>query len=320
MRAITLLLLTTIAIHGFGEDVFRTPIPKPLPETWIPPQDQAKQIKEKGFVWIRNFFSREQVELIRDWAKEIDETSRTLLELSAKSGLTLKQLAQQFPLTPIIVPEAKDPSIACRAEDLMTCFPPFAEFVQGNVAAYISHLMNEPYVLFKDKINFKWPGGGAFTPHQDFPAYEFLGPREHITAMISVDSATLANGCLKVAANWDEVCAQLEQSHPELFTNGRPVLPFVIGGKLHGSIQPEYLTDVVWLDLLTSPRDLVLFDSYLPHYSEPNNSLEPRRAFFITHNRLIEGEHRRAYYFAKREDPDNPIFHIGTPTKARTKE
>jgi hypothetical protein len=40
---------------------------------------------------------------------------------------------------------------------------------------------------------------------------------------------------------------------------------------------------------------------------------------FITHNKLKEGDFRKAYYHAKREDPQNPMFHIGTPTKARNK-
>jgi hypothetical protein len=283
-------------------------------------EKQRAFLREHGYLWIRDFFSQEQVLMIRKWADEIGAASSKLIELSQLSGIGLKQIAQTLPLTPIVVPEAKTPSIACRAEDLLTCYPDLCDFIEGNVTSYIGRLQGEPYVLFKDKLNFKWPGGGAFTPHQDFPAYEFLGPREHVTAMVCIDAATLENGCLQIAVNWREVRAQLAATHPEIFVNGRPILPFIQGGPQHGSIEPFYLDSIVWLQLLTSPRDLVLFDSYIPHYSEANNGTEPRRAMFLTHNRLREGEHRKAYYFTKRQDPDNPIFHIGTPTKARNKD
>ena len=122
--------------------------------------------------------------------------------------------------------------------------------------------------------------------------------------MITIDAATEENGCLKVAMDWNEE---------------KKVLPFIVGGKEHGAIDPEYTSKMKWLSLLTSPRDLVLFTSYIPHYSEKNLSQGSRRAMFFTLNSLADGDHRSAYYYAKRNDPNNPIFHIGTPTKAHNK-
>ena len=122
--------------------------------------------------------------------------------------------------------------------------------------------------------------------------------------MVCVDPATLENGCLQVDPNW---------------TGGKNILPYMLGGSSHGSIQPEHSKNIAWLPLETSPRDLVLISSYVPHYSEVNNSSKPRRAMLFTHNRLKEGDHRVAYYYAKRHDPHNPVFHFATPTKARDK-
>jgi len=261
-------------------------------------QEQRTFFQENGYLWIKNFFSSEQVRLLQKWAEDINRGAEITLQLSndAKNDL---------PGTLIIVPEARNPSIACRAEDLCSVYPDLYHFVQGTVAAYIGCLLAEPYVLFKDKINFKWPGGGAFPPHQDFPAYENFGPREHVTAMVCIDAATLENGCLQVDEHW---------------RGGSKVLPYVIGGKSHGSIDPEYSKSISWLPLETSQRDLVLINSYIPHYSEINYSQKPRRAMFFTLNRLKEGEHRMAYFHAKRYDPLNPVFHFATPTKARDKD
>lgn len=275
--------------------------------------------KEHGYLWIKDFFSDEQVKMLRSWADEVNCESQAILTLSKQAGILPSEIASRIPGALIVVPESRDPLLACRAEDMLTCYPTLFHFVSGTISSYIDHLMDEPYILFKDKINFKWPGGGAFLPHQDFPAYEFFGPREHITAMVSIDPATIENGCLYVAENWHANFIGAAGVDQEALSSNRAVLPYVVGGKEHGSIQPEYSAKIKWVALETSPRDLVLFDSYVPHYSEPNQSKASRRAMFLTHNRLREGEHRQAYYHAKRHDPDNPLFHFATPTKARSK-
>src|SRR5262249_531597 len=75
----------------------------------------------------------------------------------------------------------------------------------------LSQLMGEPAVLFKEKINFKLPGGKGFTPHQDAPAFTTFGQKYHITMMVSVDPSTIENGCLDIVpdfANTTETLAQ----------------------------------------------------------------------------------------------------------------
>ena len=234
-----------------------------------------------SFVWTKNFFSKEDVAFLQ-----------TIANRSTKETANL-----------ITVPEAKNPALLCRVEDLCTAFPEFHAFLQEKVTLFVDQMMGEPYVFFKDKLNFKWPGGGAFPAHQDYPAYALFGPHQHVTVMISIDPATLENGCLHVANNWQ----------------GETVLPYIEGGPDHGSIVPDVAQSFEWLPLTTSPCDLVLFNSYVPHYSKPNQSQSSRRALFITYNRASEGRWREAYFHAKRTDPDNPLFHFATPTQARSK-
>jgi ectoine hydroxylase-related dioxygenase (phytanoyl-CoA dioxygenase family) len=281
-------------------------------------QEKKDHFQKYGYVWLPNFYSREQVALLRSWAERVDQDAQTLLAIGQEMNISLQELARSFPQAVIVVPERGDSSKVCRAEDLLTCYPDFHAFVQGTLTTYLSHMLEETYVLFKDKINFKWPGGGAFTPHQDFPAFEFFGPREHVTAMVCIDAATIENGCLYIAHDWKKSLPNsifgTDADNVSAF-----VLPYVEGGKNHGSILPEICEQLVWLPIEASPGDVVFFDSFVPHYSEVNQSIAPRRALFLTHNRLREGEHREAYYRMKRADPDNPMFHFGTPTQARTK-
>lgn len=285
------------------------------------PHESFKEIQQKffqihGYLWIKDFFSDEQVSLIQCWAKRINQDSEDILNFTQNEENCTKMLPGSF----ILVPEANNAFQACRVEDVMSAYPNLFSFISGTVTNYISFLFDEPYVLFKDKLNFKWPGGGSFLPHQDFPAYEFCGPREHVTAMVCIDPATVENGCLYVAKNWRKHFKNHPNIDPVQLKEGKAVLPYITGGKAHGSIQPEYYEDIEWLALTTSPRDLVIFNSFLPHYSEANKSNMSRRAFFLTHNRLKDGEHRKTYFHIKRNDPQNPAFHFATPTKARGKD
>ncbi|RLA26442.1 MAG: phytanoyl-CoA dioxygenase family protein, partial [Gammaproteobacteria bacterium] len=65
-----------------------------------------------------------------------------------------------------------------------------------------AQLFGEPAVLFKDKINFKMPGGGGFEPHQDVQAGWSRYADMHITALVTIDRATIENGCLEIATNF----------------------------------------------------------------------------------------------------------------------
>ncbi len=56
-----------------------------------------------------------------------------------------------------------------------------------------------------------------------------------------------------------------------------------------------------FVPVLVSPGDLVLFDSYLPHRSQPNASAGWRRAAYLTYNRAAEGDLHAAYYAKKRD-------------------
>lgn len=283
-------------------------------------KEQKQFFQENGYLWLKGFYSQEQVALLKAWANTIDMASQKMIAISNASGFNLQELARTLPGSLIVVAESKNLEKACRAEDFLSSYPDLNKLILGTVTSYIGQVFEEPYTIFKDKINFKRPGGGAFSPHQDFPAYEFLGPREHITAMICIDEATIENGCLYIAADWRDALADVEELDLELLRSGKAILPYNIGGKDHGSVRSDLVKKIRWIPVLAKAGDVVLFDSYVPHYSLPNDSDKPRQAMFITHNRLMDGDFKGAYFYAKRMDPDHPMFHFATPTKARTKD
>ncbi|WP_445189229.1 phytanoyl-CoA dioxygenase family protein [Pseudonocardia sp. Cha107L01] len=82
-------------------------------------------------------------------------------------------------------------------------FSPFhdglrALLTTGALPAMAGQLLGEPAVLYKEKVNYKHPGGAGFATHQDAPAYPHLPVS--VSCLLAVDDATVENGCLELAA------------------------------------------------------------------------------------------------------------------------
>lgn len=137
-------------------------------------------------------------------------------------------------------------------------------------------LFGEPATLFKEKINYKHPGGGGFAPHQDAAAYRFA--ERHISCMVPLDPATEASGCLWVAPGYRD-----------------GLLPVDSGNR----IAPDVADRLAWEPVEVFPGDLLWFDSFTPHKSGTNTTDRPRRAFYLTYNAASAGDLRAAYYADK---------------------
>jgi 2-aminoethylphosphonate dioxygenase len=169
----------------------------------------------------------------------------------------------------------------CRVEDFVPYHQGLRDFLQGPaLGAVLQALLGEPAALFKEKINYKLPGGAGFAPHQDAPAFSSFGQRYHVTVMIAVDPATVQNGCLEVVDGF----------------HGAGLLPQAPDGTLH----PAWSAAQRWKPIEMAAGDVLIFDSFVPHRSGPNHSDRPRRALYVTYNRAHEGSLRREYFQHKR--------------------
>jgi len=61
------------------------------------------------------------------------------------------------------------------------------------------------------------------------------------------------------------------------------------------------MMDMDFVSVPTEPGDLIFFDCYAPHQSQPNMSDKIRRIYFATYNRLSAGDHLADYYADKLE-------------------
>ncbi|KAJ9449632.1 Ectoine dioxygenase [Diplonema papillatum] len=155
------------------------------------------------------------------------------------------------------------------------------EFIQRPfVRGMAADLVGGDVVLFKEKVNFKLPGGGGFAAHQDMqPGWDKYAPRM-LSVLLCADANTLENGALEVAP-------------------GAHARPGGLIGRMHAPLNETETLGLKWVPVVTEPGDVVFFDAWTPHRSAANPTPTARRNTFVTFNEKKYGDHRNAYYADK---------------------
>ena len=138
--------------------------------------------------------------------------------------------------------------------------------------------MGGPVVLFKDKINFKMPGGPGFKAHQDQQAGWTRYAPLFVTALVTDRSG---DDWRMVASKWP----------PAATRKG------LIGEEWKPLDETE--GSAISFAVPTAPGDVIFFDSFAPHASKPNLTDERRRILYLTYNLLSDGDQRARYYADK---------------------
>lgn len=229
--------------------------------TLVLSNEQIAQFKKDGFLIVKNGFSENESANIATWASELAE----MQEVSGKQWV--------YHETSQLEPEKK---LINRIEYISPFHEGFAELAEV-LKAPMAQLFGEEAVLFKEKINFKMPGGDGFKPHQDSQAGWQDYADYFISVMVCIDEATIENGCLQMVPGF--------QNHG-LYREWEP-------------LTDEDMADMEFIHCPTKPGDIAFFDCYTPHASEPNLTNTTRRLYFATYNKLSEGDHLEKYYADK---------------------
>lgn len=217
-----------------------------------------------GYLVVPSMFAASQLTAIAQWTNEIVAWPEVPGRHMAYSEQSLLEPTSR---------------VLSRIENFCPFHAKFDDLLRGKqVTEPIAALFGEDVVMFKDKINFKATGGDGFKAHQDVQAGWSDYASLHITMLLSIDDATIDNGCLEIARG----------RHKE--------------GLLGDMWKP--LTDerVEYLSCPTRSGDVIFFDSFTPHRSGPNLSGRGRRVLYVTYNRASEGDHRFRYFADKREN------------------
>ena len=165
----------------------------------------------------------------------------------------------------------------CRTENVSACHPGFAALVDGSLRDLATGALGEPAIAFKDKVNYKHPGGAGFRPHQDRLAYP--GVARVLSILVAIDECTTESGCLWLAEGVDEL----------LPTDDR------------GVVRDDVVDSLRWAPAELGAGDAVLLDGHAPHYSDANRSDRPRRVLVASYAPAGEHYSRDRYYSARAE-------------------
>lgn len=229
-------------------------------------EEQVARFDRDGFLLVRGMYSAEEVEAICDWT----ETVASYPELPGKYMMYFEES------------QSDQSRILCRIENFVPFHDGFSSLItRRRMQQAVSELFGEEAVLFKDKINFKMPGGDGFKEHQDVQAGWDEFADLHITAMIAIDETTEDNGSLEMIAGMHK----------------QGVL-----GTMWAPLTDDDTENVEYIPVHCRPGDAVFFDSFAPHRSHPNRTDKARRVLYITYNKLSEGDSRKQYYADKRRN------------------
>jgi 2-aminoethylphosphonate dioxygenase len=280
-------------------------------------QSLLPDLIKQGYSQRPGFLAAAELEQLETAYAQLAAQADSILADIAQQQLSYSEYYQQGKARLIAVPELTNPIQTCRFEYIYASSEYFRDRLMPLCAAEIERQLGRKVVLFKDKCNLKSPGGGAFTAHQDIPAYIDFGPKLHITAAVFLDDATAENGALEMAENYMTV----QDSEPNQAINwvdtalgAYPLFATYQGGSDNGRIVQQLEQQLRWKPLYAKAGDMMLFHSYIPHRSAVNASISTRRAFFFTFNLAEEGDLYESYYQSKRADFAHPRFHVATPT------
>jgi hypothetical protein len=218
-----------------------------------------------GYVVLRGLFSRQEIDAVAA------ETDALLSREDLKSNTNLRVRWQYHFETGAPIFELFDPvtDIAPRCDALMR---------DRRLMDAVEELHGDRVHPIKDKLIYKAPGSGGYPLHQDYIAWPTF-PKSFTTAVVAIDGADEANGCIYV--------------YPGAHARGNLSEP---DGNFH--ILPDSTVEnSPKVALALAPGDAAIFGAFMPHRSDVNKSSLSRRHLLFSYNRDSDGgDCRRVHY------------------------
>jgi ectoine hydroxylase-related dioxygenase (phytanoyl-CoA dioxygenase family) len=226
-----------------------------------PTQQECARMARDGYLVVRDFFGADQTRDILRWTHELE----TAPEMPGQHWVYHEDSLTE--------PGRR---LIQRIENFCPFHTGFDDLIRhGALSRWTAALMGGDVVLFKEKINFKMAGGPGFKAHQDQQAGWTRYAPLFVTALVTIDPATIENGCLEIVPG----------RHRE--------------GLIGQEWNPLDETSLSLQPVPTAPGDAIFFDSFVPHASKPNFTSVPRRLLYLTYNLASAGDHRAQYYAEK---------------------
>ena len=227
-----------------------------------------QEFNQNGYVLLKDYFTQKQADNIVDFANELE---------------TWDEQAFKW----MIYFEKNNNKLKSRLENFLKYYPRLNNFFINNIHPLAEKIYGAPLNLFKEKMNWKNPNGKGFKPHQDQPAWTDFKPDKYVTIAIFANNSTEQNGCLEFGRFLNNIKSTEICEYDKNTT---------------GQLKQEIIDNLIWSKITTTPRDVLIFDSYVPHRSGDNNTTESRRILYFTFNEFKFGNFYDAYLIKKREE------------------
>ena len=227
-----------------------------------------------GFIIIRNFFD----------TKKIKNIKKQILDL------TKKKIKNKF----FYYEKIEKKSKLRRIENVFD----FSKIVKKIIISKrifdtINMLEKGNYILFKDKLNFKFAGGEGYMPHidghflwKDRSNHKQYGWKKYsnnfVNFVIPLEKTDKSNGCLYIARKSDteKIIKNLD---PNKYT-----------------ITKKLIKKIKFYPIELNQGDLCIFNWKCAHYSKKNYSKNSRMIFYLTFCQKNKNKNlKKFYYFDK---------------------
>jgi ectoine hydroxylase-related dioxygenase (phytanoyl-CoA dioxygenase family) len=226
-----------------------------------------KEYKKNGYIICRNFFKAKTFKKILNAVNQIEKYKNAKNKWMKYYDMSLKN---------------KKKKILTRIENFIDYQKDFKKIFSNPSFKYqLKKIAGYKVVLFKDKINFKNPGGQGFKPHQDATIWRNMyNIKSFFSFALAIDDSTVKNGCLEFSK-----------------FNKKKLL-----SKPWKEIDKKVEKKLAWETVEMKAGDVVIFNDYSPHRSSDNLSNKKRRMLFFTYNSKKYGDHRQRHFDDKRKN------------------
>ena len=241
------------------------------------------EYNENGYTIIRNVFDKKEFLKYIEELNNIISNSKDLDIYYESNGTTIKKV-----------------------EKLLYNNDKLKKYFENNniINSFMKKIFNDDFVLFKDKLNLKYANkGSGWKMHVDGVFYSdscekgwWTYASKFVNILIPLGESKKENGTLQIVKIDKDNCSyeQLLENTDKNQNNGVP----------KPDLYKELEKKTTYLEL--NLTDIAFFDPRCYHTSSKNLSNKDRKIFYLTYNKLSDGDNYLKYYNDK-----NNSSHLG---------
>ena len=240
---------------------------------------------KNGFTIIRNFYSKNKIVKVKKSILKLTEKKKSKLFFFEKNEKILRRIENIA-------------SFSSDAEKIIN---------EKKLSKIIFKILGKNS-LFKDKLNFKYPGASGFEPHIDGHFlwkdknniikkgwYEYS--TKFVSAVIPLEDTNKKNGCLQIA-NLDDTHKNLGSSWDDIVKKTYKFTP---------KIKKNYVKKFNFIPIELRVGDILLFDWKICHASKSNLSKNSRMIFYVTFAKNLKNQNLKRKYYKDKITSKNSI-------------